>query len=153
MRLQLGAEFLLALRLCVRGWLIGLTITVPNALFALARRDLIHCAASRNRKRLLLQDIGSATAARFFILTFNQKPILVPIAIPPAHSHQMPSAAKLFAFEREIEMTLGVALMGVAFRNPAAAIPDHHCAAAVFSLRNSAFEGIIFDWVVLDVHG
>src|SRR5947209_329124 len=40
--LQLGAKFALALRLCILGWFTGLTITVPNALFALARRDLIH---------------------------------------------------------------------------------------------------------------
>src|SRR4029077_6743557 len=40
--LQLGAKFAQALRLCVLRWFTGLTITVPDALFALARRDLIH---------------------------------------------------------------------------------------------------------------
>jgi hypothetical protein len=32
------------------------------------------------------------------------------------------------------------------------AIPDHDRAAAVPALRNSAFEGVVFNRVVLDVH-
>jgi len=77
----------------------------------------------------------------------------VAVTIAAAHSHQVPAAVQLFAFEHEIEVPLGIALVRIAFGNPSPAIPDHHRAAAVLALRNGALEGIVFDRVILDVHG
>src|SRR3546814_3074296 len=56
-------------------------------------------------------------------------------------------------------MPLGVALLGVApllgvtKRRPAAAVPQHHRAAAVLTLRNGPFERAVFQRVVLDADG
>ena len=75
------------------------------------------------------------------------------ITFARAHAHKVPAAAQLFALEREIEMALGIALMRIALGHPAAAIPDHHRAAAVLALRNGALECIVFDGVVLDMDG
>src|SRR5271169_1858436 len=65
----------------------------------------------------------------------------------------MPAAVELFAVEIENEMALGVALVRIAFRSPAPAIPDHHGAAAIFAFRDGAFERVVFDRMILDVNG
>src|SRR4029077_6910990 len=65
----------------------------------------------------------------------------------------MPAAAQLFALERKVEMAFAITLVRIAVRNPMAAVPDHDGAAAVLSLRNGPFESVVFDGVILGVHG
>src|SRR6185312_2901757 len=48
-------------------------------------------------------------------------------------------------------MTFFQTALGIAFRLPAPAIPDHHGAAAIFAFRDGAFEFVVFDGVVLDL--
>ena len=45
-------------------------------------------------------------------------------------------------------MTFLQAAMRILLRRPGAAVPDHHGAAAVFALRDGAFEGVVFDRMV-----
>src|SRR5262245_39258258 len=64
----------------------------------------------------------------------------------------MPAAMKLLAVKFEAEMTLLIAFVRVVFRNPFAAIPDHHGAAAVLSFRDDPFELIVFLGMIFDVN-
>ena len=63
----------------------------------------------------------------------------------------MPTAVQLLAVELELEMALGKALVRIADRFPAAAIPDDHRAAAILALRDRALEVAIFERVILDM--
>ena len=157
LRLKLGAKFALGLRSRIRrtsiGAPVGAAITVPDSLFAFAGRDLIHRTTGRDRERLFFQNVAPAPAARFVVPPLDQEPILVAVTIAAAHSHQVPAAAELFAFKHEIEVPLGIGLVRVAFGNPLPTIPDHDRAAAVLAPRNGALERIVFNRVILDVHG
>src|SRR3546814_2663565 len=85
--------------------------------------------------------------------------VLLLLARLVGHAHQVPASAQLLAVQLEVEMPLGVALLGVApllgvtKRRPAAAVPQHHRAAAVLTLRNGPFERAVFQRVVLDAAG
>src|SRR5215467_12853643 len=50
-------------------------------------------------------------------------------------------------------MTFLVARVRVALRVPAAAIPDHDGAAAIFPLRDGSLEGVVFDRMIFHVDG
>ena len=130
-------------------------IGVPHPLLAaLARGDLLDRAAGHRRERLFFQYVLVARAAGFLVLAFDQQPIVVTVAAcPRAHAHQMPAAVQLLAVEIENEMALGVALVRIAFGKPAAAIPDHHGAAAIFAFGDRALEGVVFDRMILDMDG
>src|SRR5581483_11286485 len=120
---------------------------------ALARSDLVDRAPGRDRARFFFEDILIAGAACFLVLTLDEEPIVVAVVAAGAHAHQMPAAVKLLAVEIENEVTFGVALVRIAFGKPAALIPDHDRAAAVFALGDRALEAVVFDRVVLDVDG
>ena len=75
------------------------------------------------------------------------------VLIARAHAHEVPTAVQLFAVEREFEVAFGIALVRIALGKPPATIPDHHRAAAIFALRNGAFERVVFDRMVFDVNG
>src|SRR5580698_10206336 len=77
----------------------------------------------------------------------------MPISLARMHADQMPTAAQLVAVQNKLEMAFGVALMRIAFRLPSPAVPDHHRAAAILPLRDRALELVVFDRVILDVHG
>ena len=63
----------------------------------------------------------------------------------------MPAAVQFLAVEVEGQMSFGIASMRIVFGAPAAAVPDHHRAAAVFALRDGAFERVVFDRMILDM--
>src|SRR3546814_18431024 len=63
----------------------------------------------------------------------------------------MPAPAELLALQLEIEMPLGIALPGIAQRRPAAAVPQHHRAAAVLALGYRALEVAVRQRMVPDV--
>src|ERR1700744_5664867 len=118
---------------------------MPDPLLAFTAGDLIHRAAAGDRKRRFVQNILAAAAARFAVLGFDQKPVVVLLAGAPTHADEMPAAMQLFAFEREFEMALGIAFVRIAFRDPTAAVPDHDRAAAIFAVGNSALKRIVVD--------
>src|ERR1700736_172609 len=65
--------------------------------------------------------------------------------------HQRPAALELLAVELELEMALGIAGDGIAFRDPRSAVPQQYRTAAVLLRGDDAFEGAVLDRVVLDV--
>ena len=102
-----------------------------------------------------VDDARVAAALRERIVLLDQQPRLVAAlaaVLAAVGPHQRPAALELLAVELELEMSLRVAVVGVAFRNPGSAIPQHHRAAAVLLRRDDAFEGPVLDRMVLDVH-
>src|SRR5579862_959190 len=50
-------------------------------------------------------------------------------------------------------MAFRIALFGIAFRGPRAAIPDKHGAGTVLALRNRPFEGAVIERMIFDMNG
>ena len=113
--------------------------------------DFIHHAAGLHRFRPLLEDVGGTGRSGGLVVAFDQQPVLAFLARLAGHADQMPAAVQLLAVELELEMALGIALVRIADRLPAAAIPDDHRAAAILALRDRAFEVAIFEGVILDM--
>src|SRR5262249_56283925 len=63
-------------------------------------------------------------------------------------AHEMPPPVQLLALEGEIEMAFLVSGVRVAFRMPAAAIPNHHGPAAILPLGDGPLECVVFDRMV-----
>ena len=63
----------------------------------------------------------------------------------------MPPPVQLLAIEGESQMTFLISRVRIAFRIPAAAIPNHDGAAAVLSRRDGSLECIVFDRMIFDV--
>ena len=63
----------------------------------------------------------------------------------------MPASFQALALQSEVEVALGVALMGIGLGRPLALVPHDHRAAAVLAFRDHALEGEVFDRVVLGV--
>src|SRR5262249_22526498 len=80
-----------------------------------------------------------------------QKPRLLFLPGPAVHAHEMPSPMQLLAVQGESKMTFFVALMRVAFRVPAAAVPNHDSAAAILSPRDGPLECVVFDRMIFHV--
>src|SRR5262249_53977905 len=70
-------------------------------------------------------------------------------AAPRLHTHQVPAALEPLALERESEVPLVEAEVRIAFRHPAAAIPDDHGAAAILALGDVALEIEVLHRMVL----
>ena len=68
-----------------------------------------------------------------------------------AHANEVPASLEFFAFESEGEIALLEALMWVAFRKPATAIPDQYGAGAILAFRDSSFECVVINRVILDL--
>jgi hypothetical protein len=121
----------------------------------LAGRDLIHCPPGSNRPVLSQQGVG--IIARKLIAMLDEKPVvaLAAVSCPSLHAHQHPPAPQLFASDNELELAFaecGAGVGGFLFGHPVAAIPEHHCAAAVFAFRDRAFEIPVVERMVLDLH-
>ena len=63
----------------------------------------------------------------------------------------MPTAVQLLALKCECEVAFRQAPVGIALRQPMAAVPDHHSAAAILALRNGPFERVVGNRVILDL--
>src|ERR1700741_4375318 len=85
-------------------------------------------------------------------MLFDEQPVVTFFTWPPMHAHQVPAAAELFAIEGEREMALGQPFVWVVFRLPTATIPDHDCAAAIFTFRNGSFEFVVGIRMILNLH-
>src|SRR5579864_1012513 len=131
----------------------GRAVRMPDPLLALAGGDLLDRAAGRGRLRLILENVLVARPARRVVLALDQEPVVVAVARLRAQPHQMPTAAQFLALKLEFQMALGEAFVRVALGMPVAAVPDHHGATAILSLRNRALELVIFDGMILDMDG
>src|SRR4029077_1641978 len=131
--------------------LLHASVGVSDPFAALAFSDLGDRSATDHRQRLLLENIRIAGAAGCFILGLDQKPGLLFLSCPTVHTHEMPSSVQLLALEGKVEMAFLVSGVRIAFRMPAAAIPNHDRAAAVLSCWDGPLESVVFDGMVFHV--
>ena len=79
--------------------------------------------------------------------------------LPPLRSfrmtHQHPAAVQPLALERELQVAAAQRLLGGlgSFRNPVAAIPELHGAAAIFAGRNRSLEIAVIERMVFHLDG
>ena len=118
----------------------------------MAARHVFDCPARDDRQRLLVHDLGVARLACGLVVSLDEEPVLPLFPRPATDTNEMPSAAQLLAFEREVEMALGVTLVGVGLRDPFPTIPDDDLAGAVIPRRDLALERAVFHRVVFDMH-
>ena len=85
------------------------------------------------------------------IVLFDEQPVVAFLAGPAMHADQVPAAVQLFALKGECEVALCQAFVRIAFRLPMATVPDHHRAAAIFALRNRAFEFVVGYRMILNL--
>jgi hypothetical protein len=99
---------------------------------------------------------GSIAAfTRIRVLSLDQQPIVSFRITAPAslHAHKMPTTFQPLAMELEVETPFLVAARRITYRRPSSLIPKHHRAAAIFALRNRAFEGAVGEGMILDMNG
>src|SRR5262249_18200226 len=118
----------------------------------LALRDLVERPLGGRRPRRLFEDVRRARRARRLVVRLDQQPGVLAFTGAPMQAHQIPAPVQLLAVEPKRETAFAIARLRVAFRIPAAAVPDHHRAAAILALRDRALEGVVFDRVILDVN-
>src|SRR5690606_27632683 len=75
------------------------------------------------------------------------------LLVTALHPHQRPVPAHLDAVQGELELAFAVSAPGVSQGGPNALVPNDDLARAVLAGRNLAFELVVGDWVVLDLHG
>src|SRR5262252_1409408 len=96
-----------------------------NAQLSLGRELLVGAAAD-TRGDFLVGDFGIAGAAGKLILGLDEKPRLTLFSPPRPHADEMPATLEPLAIEPEGQVALRKPFVGIAFRKPAAAIPDDH---------------------------
>ena len=119
---------------------------------ALALRDLIHRAA-RGDRSVQVENVVVAAFPSVFVAMLDQQPVgAFAAAAVVTHPHQHPAAMQLLAVEREFEIALLEAALGIVAA-PGAAIPQLHGAAAILAFWNRAFEVAIVERMVFDLDG
>src|SRR5262245_56131427 len=126
-------------------------VRMPDAFAALTLGNFRDRAAADHRERLVLENVGIFRVPRRLVPALDQEPRLLLFPGAAMHAHEMPTPAQLLALEPEVEVAFLEAGMRVAFRIPATAIPDHHGAAAVLSLRDRPLEGVVLERVIFHV--
>ena len=87
-------------------------------------------------------------------MLLNKQPIwLGGIRRPPPHADQHPVPLQLCSVKREFQIAFLQPFLNVPMRLPCAAIPKHHRAAAVLSLRNDSFKVSVLQRMVFHLHG
>ena len=99
------------------------------------------------------QNIELGRRLGFVVAMLDQQPVLAAVAGTAAHANERPTSLEFLAVEAEFEFALLQSFFGVDFRLPGALVPDHYRAAAVFALRNDAFEIGVVDRMIFDLHG
>src|SRR5688500_5861078 len=86
---------------------------------------------------------------------FDQEPVIALAAVAVmAHANQNPATLQLLTCERKLELALAQGLVGVALvGSPEPAIPQHDCAAAVFSLGDRPFKIAVVERMILNLDG
>jgi hypothetical protein len=91
----------------------------------------------------------------------DEEPLRLGRVIAGFHSNECPRAAHSVAEEGDLEITLRIGsakvclcLIGLgAVSRVGAVVPQHDSSAAVLTLRNRSFEGVVRDGMILDLHG
>ena len=100
-----------------------------------------------------LEQLVAVTRASVRVALLDQEPVVAALAFLGLEPDQHPAAAELFAAEPELQRALPVLRLGIAHRDPAAAVPDDHGAGAILALGDRLLEVGVLQRVVLDVHG
>ena len=115
----------------------------------------VHRAAGGDRA-VLRPSICRSRSRAEFVAMLDQQPVGALAAVAVAlHAHEHPAALQLLAGEHELELALAQLRLGrrsAPSRQPVAAIPQLHGAAAVLALWNRAFEVAVVERMVLDLH-
>src|SRR5215510_2575699 len=87
-------------------------------------------------------------------MALDQQPVVALAALAVmTQAHQNPGALQFFAAKGEAELALAQRFGRILIASPEAAIPQHDRAAAIFALRNAAFEITVIERVVFGFHG
>ena len=134
-----------ACRASSRDWGLGIGDWLARKILG----DFLLRSAGEYAARVIL-DIPARLRVGVFLL--DEQPFIAFAA--PAHQHQREFAAQLFAVQTKFEIA---ALdlrqrRRVAQQFVAAAIPQHHAAAAVLAFRNVAFKPAVVERMILHVH-
>src|SRR3546814_10483107 len=105
--------------------------------------DLLHHPPRLHRFRPLVENVRVLVAAGEVVVALDEQPVLLLVARLLRHAQQMPAPAELLALQLEIEVPLGIALPGIAQRRPAAAVPQHHRAAARSEEHTSELQSLM----------
>ncbi len=114
-------------------------------------RDFVHRSPGGGRVRHLLENVRRRFGSCVFVVGLDEQPRLLAFAWPLLHAHEVPAALQFLAVQSEFEVALLEAELRVIFRLPAAAIPDHHRAAAILAFGDGAFERVVLDRMIFDV--
>src|SRR5262249_12418484 len=86
--------------------------------------------------------------ASVVVVPLDEQPVRLVRVLAAANADQNPSPTQFFAVQLELESSLEQTLMWIAVRNPDAAVPHDHLAAAVFALWNDAFKLRVFQRMI-----
>src|ERR1700730_1061490 len=107
---------------------------------------------------ILGQQLIMVTLAGVLVTMFDEQPVRSLSSAPIAvifHPHENPATAQALALQGKFELARFQGLLGrlVASRNPVAAVPELHRAAAVFAFGNRAFEITVIERMIFDLNG
>ena len=77
------------------------------------RRKLVVGASRKDGGQLLLGDLRLARFPGELVVALEEKPLLLLLAGPRAHAHEMPAAFQALALQRELEVAFGISLVKV----------------------------------------
>ena len=126
---------------------------VPARRRALTRRNFLHGAPGGDRGGQGLEQSRALTRRRPGVAALDQQPIAPARSGTPRHLHQRPPAFEPNAVEGEPQLAVLQHDAGVALGPPVAAIPYHHGASAILSLRDFAFKVAVVEGMVLCPYG
>lgn len=116
------------------------TLELGHAL--VAERAFIH----------LVSESVAITRQRRLVALLDQEPVVAALFLgSAAHAHQRPAPLEMPPVEEELELALGIALVGIAERLPGAVVPHHDGAGAILSGGDRALESAVRERVVLDM--
>src|ERR1700749_4348543 len=84
--------------------------------------------------------LGVALFLLIVVMLDEQPVVALALEFVVAHAHENPAALQPLAVEREFEVALAQRRLRVAFGLPIAAVPEHHCAAAILAFGDRALE-------------
>ena len=129
----------------------GALRTAQRLRAARVARDLGHGAAGEDARQMATDQI--VAAAGMGVVDLAQQPVLALFARARLHADEQPFALHPFAVEREVQMAAIDVLRALARdRRPGTAVPQHHRAAAIFTLGDRALEIGIGKRMILGAH-
>src|SRR5690606_24170368 len=134
---------------CLRRRLLAVAARVPHSITG--GLDLVDAAAGQNARRQRLDELRAVAVTRLAVAPLDQQPVVLFLAAG-REAHERPAAAQLLAVQREVELALREALVGIGLGHPVAAVPDDDGARAVLALGNHAFERRVLERMILGLH-